>query len=272
MHVRRFTNAREFLPLTEPMLLRDEAPNCFFLGSVPQLSEFELLCAICDGGEPIAAAVMTPGYHLFMSSAPRRALDVLIDYLIAERISPPGVQSDTDTAKYFSRNWCARTKQVEGNVSGMGVYRLTRLIPPPAVSGTLRIANENDIELVQQWVEQFGIDIREPRGYPAISARERIAEGRIFVWDDGQPVSMAAWAGPTPNGVRINLVYTPRELRRRGYASAAVAALTRRMLDGGKKFCFLYTDLANPTSNKIYRAIGYEHVRDDARIMFTRDG
>jgi hypothetical protein len=42
-----------------------------------------------------------------------------------------------------------------------------------------------------------------------------------------------------------------------GHASALVAALSQRMLDTGKKFCFLNTDLANPTSNDIYRKLGY---------------
>jgi predicted GNAT family acetyltransferase len=63
-------------------------------------------------------------------------------------------------------------------------------------------------------------------------------------------------------------VYTPPEKRNRGYASSLVAALSQHLLDGGRKFCFLYTDLANPTSNKIYRALGYEHVGDSVQIFF----
>jgi len=91
----------------------------------------------------------------------------------------------------------------------------------------------------------------------------------MFIWDtDNRPVSTATLMGPTPNGIRISLVYTPPEFRGRGYASACVAALTQRMLDSGKQFCFLYSDLANPTSNKIYRAIGYETVCDNVQILF----
>ena len=52
------------------------------------------------------------------------------------------------------------------------------------------------------------------------------------------------------------------EFRGRGYASNCVAALTQKMLDQGRKFCFLYTDLSNPTSNKIYQQIGYRPVCD----------
>ena len=74
----------------------------------------------------------------------------------------------------------------------------------------------------------------------------------------------------TPRGVRVNMVYTPPELRRRGYASACVAALSQRMLDSGKKFCFLYTDLSNPTSNKIYQEIGYRPVFDVDEYKFEQ--
>jgi predicted GNAT family acetyltransferase len=73
---------------------------------------------------------------------------------------------------------------------------------------------------------------------------------------------MAGASGPTRHGIRVGAVYTPPAMRRRGYASALVAALSQEQLDAGKKFCFLYTDLANPTSNKIYQDIGYEPVCD----------
>jgi predicted GNAT family acetyltransferase len=83
---------------------------------------------------------------------------------------------------------------------------------------------------------------------------------------------MAGWAGPTPRGVRINFVYTPPAHRGRGYATSCVAALTRHLLDPGKEFCFLFTDLANPTSNKIYRRLGYRHVCDFRDVRFEPAG
>jgi predicted GNAT family acetyltransferase len=96
----------------------------------------------------------------------------------------------------------------------------------------------------------------------------------ILLWEeDGEPVSLAGWGGPTPNGVRVGPVYTPPELRGRGYATALTAELSQRLLDGrlfegGRRFCFLYTDLANPTSNAIYERIGYRRVAESAEIVF----
>ncbi|MCA9556723.1 MAG: GNAT family N-acetyltransferase, partial [Myxococcales bacterium] len=95
-----------------------------------------------------------------------------------------------------------------------------------------------------------------------------VAQGVLWVWEDGEAVSMAAAVSPTPHGVRVNFVYTPPERRGRGYASACVAALSQAQLDAGRQFCFLYTDLANPTSNAIYQRIGYRPVTDALQLGF----
>jgi predicted GNAT family acetyltransferase len=79
---------------------------------------------------------------------------------------------------------------------------------------------------------------------------------------------MAGIAGPTPNGIRVQAVYTPPQHRQHGYASMLVARVSQLMLDSGKRFCFLFTDLANPTSNKIYQQIGYHHIADAKHIIF----
>jgi hypothetical protein len=82
-------------------------------------------------------------------------------------------------------------------------------------------------------------------------------------------VSIACRGQPTPNGARIGLVYTPPEYRRKGYASACVAGLSQTLLNQGHKYCFLFTDLANPTTNHIYQAIGYQPVGDWHNYCFT---
>ena len=91
------------------------------------------------------------------------------------------------------------------------------------------------------------------------SARRTAA---LVLWDDDGPVSLAGYGAPTPNGIRVGPVYTPPELRGRGYASALTAGLTERLLAEGRLFCFLFTNLANPTSNSIYQQVGYRPVTD----------
>jgi hypothetical protein len=91
----------------------------------------------------------------------------------------------------------------------------------------------------------------------------------MYVWvNGGKPVSMVCHTGPTPHGIRVSFVYTPPEQRRKGYASACTAALSRRLLDAGYQFCFLFTDLGNPTSNHIYQDIGYRPVCDVDEYRF----
>jgi predicted GNAT family acetyltransferase len=92
--------------------------------------------------------------------------------------------------------------------------------------------------------------------------READPDGAWLLWDDGGPVSLAAYGNPTPTGTRVGPVYTPPELRGRGYATSLVAELTTERLASGLAFCFLFTNLANPTSNAIYARIGYEPVAD----------
>jgi predicted GNAT family acetyltransferase len=81
-------------------------------------------------------------------------------------------------------------------------------------------------------------------------------------------VSLAGFSGPTTTGIRIGPVYTPREHRGRGYATALVAELSTAMLARGYRACFLYTDLSNPISNAIYERIGYQRVADAVEIRF----
>jgi predicted GNAT family acetyltransferase len=101
------------------------------------------------------------------------------------------------------------------------------------------------------------------------NAAARPALGFTYRWEvDGTPVAMAALSRPTPRGITINAVYTPHAHRRHGYASALVAALTDEGLRRGKAFCILYTDLANPTANAIYQAIGYRPVSRSKWMRF----
>ena len=78
---------------------------------------------------------------------------------------------------------------------------------------------------------------------------------------------MAANSEPVEGVIRMQAVYTPPERRNRGYAGACVAGLSRRMQQAGHR-CILYTDLGNPTSNSVYRRIGYRAVREGLRYRF----
>ena len=98
----------------------------------------------------------------------------------------------------------------------------------------------------------------DPKRWVEHTLQQRTA----YIWQHEVPVSIACGGGITPNGASINMVYTPPEYRKKGYSSACVAALSQTLLNQGYKYCFLFTDLANSTSNHIYQSIGYQPVND----------
>jgi predicted GNAT family acetyltransferase len=156
----------------------------------------------------------------------------------------------------------------------MLTHELTTLTPPRPAAGAMRFAEPSDVDLVERWVGEFRAAIGESNLADSREiAEQRVRDRQLALWQvDGTPVAMAGAICPTPNGIRIVLVYTPAANRGRGYASNLVAALTRHQLESGRRLCFLNADLRNPTANKIYRALGYRPVCESIQIMFDRAG
>lgn len=152
------------------------------------------------------------------------------------------------------------------------LYRLDALIEPGPVPGGPRLARRRDIGLVAEWVGPFTIDAHG--ALPGDFDAERWAEtavltSRTWLWYDpaGVPVSMAARRPPAAGVSRIGPVYTPPAHRGHGYATAATAWAVRDILDDGA-VPVLYADQANPTSNHIYRALGFRPVSERASVRF----
>jgi predicted GNAT family acetyltransferase len=153
------------------------------------------------------------------------------------------------------------------------IFRLDRVAPPRLAPGVCREADERDRARLAAWWAAFHAEAL-PMAPPSDSAQaaDRMLRrvGRIaYLWEDaGEVVALAGVGGPTPRGIRIGPVYTPPDRRGRGYASNLVAEVSQRQLASGCNFCFLFTDLANPTSNHIYQTIGYVPVVDVDQYQF----
>ncbi|MEU4066128.1 GNAT family N-acetyltransferase [Streptomyces wedmorensis] len=162
---------------------------------------------------------------------------------------------------------CGRSWAVTGR---MRLFRLGELTPPdPAPAGRGRVAGEADVPLVAAWTREFAVAIGdEPAEDYTGFVTERITEGRLHLWEgpDGRPVSMAAVSRTIEGQARVHLVYTPPAERGNGYAAGATEAVSRAAVDAGTGQVLLFTDLANPTSNALYRRLGYRPVTDHVGV------
>jgi predicted GNAT family acetyltransferase len=208
-----------------------------------------------------SVALQTPPRGLVLTRASDEATAALFEFTVNANLALPGVVGPEQVAERFASLWGTHSGRPAVLRMAEMVYELDRVEPPPAVPGGLREAEERDAHLLAQWAVDFareaGVD---PIADGLAFVRGKMSAHQLFVWDDGAPVSMAGWGGRTTHGARIVYVYTPPAERKKGYASAAVAALSERLLAEGCPRCFLFTNAANLTSNKIYQAIGYRFV------------
>ena len=278
----RFQDIRQFMQLVEPVLMQAEAINNLMLGICKRLEvdpafygSPPFLAATVDADGLTLAAVMTPPHNLILYSPCEHVdaeLELLGEHLYQQHISLPGVLGPVALASAFALHWSERTGLPARLGVAERVFELRRVIPPPPASGFMRPAVDTDAELLVTWSVAFQKEALPNEVNPDHARRTvllGIQDQRLYVWEDGgRPVSEAMATRPTPHGISIGLVYTPPELRRRGYATALVAELSQRMLDSGREFCTLFTDLANPISNSIYQKIGYQPIGDYSMIFF----
>jgi hypothetical protein len=170
---------------------------------------------------------------------------------------------------------------VEGLLAGLGrtgpdrqmgqrLFRLRALTDPRGVAGHGVLATDGHRAVVRRWVKAF-MDEAEAFGHRDDAfADSLITAGMCWLWLDaaGEPVSLAARRPVIGGSARVGPVYTPTAARGHGYGSAVTASATRSILAEGA-IPVLFTDLANPTSNKIYRAMGYEPVEDRLVVTFS---
>jgi predicted GNAT family acetyltransferase len=229
--------------------------------------------ATVDGTSgPDAGALMTVPNNVIVTNASAGAVTALAEDLGHAELQVSGVHAPTKTAEAFAGVW-NRTRGISGRLAKtLRIHELTRVIAVPSTPGRFRQAQEAELEQLATWFEalwtETGSGLAGQTGMKV--ARHNFGAGWLFVWDHAGPVSMASAAGPTPNGIRVNGVYTPPEHRGRGYATACVAALSARLLAEGRRFCFLFTDAANPTSNAIYQRIGYAPVAEVQEYRFEQ--
>ena len=279
MRVKRFGDPAPFLDTTRSLLLSDEARHNLLLGIAGGLRDHPGLYHQFHGwvvesrGVVVGAALQTPPFNIVVARpATDEALDALIEALEAGEVELPGVTGAVPEAEAFGEHWTRDNRLLLRARMRQRIYQLTAVRPARAVPGAARHATEADRPLLLDWVRAFA-DESSAEADPSavvrqVDARLEHGLGGFALWEDRRPVSLVGWGGATPSGIRIGPVYTPPDLRRRGYASALTAWVSAEQLARGRRHCFLYTDLANATSNRIYMDIGYEPVCDSVDYAF----
>jgi predicted GNAT family acetyltransferase len=276
MDVRLLDDPAAFLEAASSLLLEDEARHNLILGIAATLRDEpshypeRAVWLVEDGPEVVGAALRTPPHNLVLARPRVAAAIETLAAAIEDEL--PGVVGALPEAKEFAAAWAAKTGATPRTQIAEGVFKLERVEPVSGVPGAMRDARPDDRALLIDWWEAFaeealGEAAANEHAADAVDFRLSARDAGAVIWEDEKPVCSAAFGGPTPNGIRIGPVYTPPEHRRRGYASALTAALSSRLLTR-RRFCFLFTDLANPTSNKIYERIGYRRVCEAAAIAF----
>lgn len=282
MKLQQFESARFFLERTGSFLERNEAGNNLLLGLIHVLVQQEtkgekaakpLMAAVEDhDGSLVLVMLMNSVNMIVAGEGPQleQAVRLAAAYLIERGAEPPGVVGPPEIAGQLAFAWASAKQATPYVKMNQRVYRLDEVNPIPVSAGCIRLADTGDLELVADWIHEFAESVEEnmSREDAAQKARENIVSASLYVWEDGRPVSMAKKTRPTRNGIVLSLVYTPILHRNKGYASSCVASLSRLLLDEGYKFCSLYTDLSNPTSNSIYTKIGYNPVQDSILYRF----
>ena len=191
----------------------------------------------------------------------------MVDAIADAGATLPGVSGEAATAARFAGQWTERRKSAAIPFQGLRIYEVVEVREPPAVGGRLRNAAPGDRDLIVDWVRSFNAEIGEHFSDPEAMVDRWLPAGQVWIWDAGEPVSMAVNRECVEGVVRLAGVYTPPGKRNRGYAEACVSHLSRRIRGNGHR-CILYTDLGNPTSNSIYRRIGYRAVTECLRYRF----
>jgi RimJ/RimL family protein N-acetyltransferase len=261
-------------------LMRHEATHCLQIGLfIPFIqagSESTRWWIAQVDGVVVGIASRTLPHNVVLSTiANETAILSLVNALGDVYPELPGVLAPEPWSAQFAELW-ASTKGIEHyREMREAIYACSEVIFPENVEGSARFGNENDVSWMSPWVDQFFVDAgMPPEGSGSEDfVRSRLAKGGWVVWlnDAGEPVSIAGFANPTPNGIRVGPVYTPERQRGHGYGVAVSAAVTQHLLDSGRSFVFLFADLDYPVSNHVYKKIGYQPVAEFGVYRFASE-
>ncbi len=273
MHVT--SDAAAFEQTVFPFLQQDPVLHTLIMGNVhqratgsgPAEDEPSYFASVHDEADAVVGAAMrTPGRMVYLGALRPEYAEAVADAYLDVLTDQIGVAGDRPAARRFADRWCERRGGTASESKATRLHKLGTLTPLSA-DGSPRLMHDDEVELVADWVKD---GFPEELGADRLAwSREQLRDQRMWIWEaGGEPVSMVAYHHAVFGACRVGPVYTPPEHRRHGYAGALTSHVTAEILAQGNQAC-LYTDMANPTSNKIYFEAGYRPVADFVDVEFT---
>lgn len=277
-----YSDSAIFLERVSPLLSKNEDINSLFLGVLGQIQNNqydEYFLALAEAGDEIVAAcLMTPPHALQLvvfKQLPEIEKEIAI-HLQNLGVQVSGIVGEQETTRLFAKAWTSQTGEQIKVLMDQGLYRIDAVNKGLQKSeGSWRVASNKDAKLLIEWYKLFELETGLGRRSTQEQAAQRIEEfldrKEVYVWEvDGSIVSCMKKGRPSKNGITVSFVFTPKVFRANGYARTLVAEVTDELLLE-YDFVMLYTDLTNPTSNKIYREIGYEQIANPVHLVFKEE-
>lgn len=268
MQIRVLDNPDAFLRLAAPVLAAEPAANTV-IGTVAAMhrqraDDSTATWFVVTDGVPVGLAMLVPPWPLYLGPMPAPGPSLVVDVVAELELTVGGISGERDATRDAVNRWLELTPSARvGSTRPMRLFILDRL-EPPEVPGWARMARRDDLDLLLSWQRAFSAEVHSGGHDIQQSVRYRLdGNGGFVLWENGGvPVSLAGFTSAVAGVARIGPVYAPATHRRHGYGAATTAAASQAALTADTRAVVLFTDLANPTSNKIYMQIGYRGVRD----------
>lgn len=262
----------QFRKIAEDFLYENEAEYNLIIGLLESKMEKSLITVHAEN-KLIGCAIQTSPYNLVLTKMPHDSLQYLSDTVKKINLTLPGVVGPKDISEAFAKIWGKENLCQFKMAMDQKIYKLTKVIMPLQNEGVIRTPSINDYQTLLNYFTDFTYEAlpEEPHTSERIKINldRRLADNQILVLEvNKEIVGLVSSARPTKHGQCIAPVYTPKKFRGKGYASTLVATMSQNILDSGKQFCCLYTDLNNPTSNSIYQKVGYEEIATSRHFVF----
>lgn len=278
-HVKKYESLTSFKNDVLPFLEKNECENNLLLGILLNFPEGNVpifMGTIEKNAQISGVFFQTIERQIILSKTKNLVVDEMLEVAQLLHEIYPNVPGLIGEYEYIIKLATALEKlqnMKKEIIMEQGIYNLKELTYKSRFTEQIRLATAQDKELVKQYLFEFGeettVSISKEKAEE--SATKFLANNQLYFLEiEGKIVSMCIWSRPTNKNVCISFVYTPKQYRKKGYASDVVAYVTEKMLNSGYESTALYTDLKNPTSNKIYQEIGYKNIMKSVMVYLDK--